>query len=121
MSHFKHHKYFKKTKTAQAFRFPFVCFSCRKSFKYPESEAGRICPQCRSPLEKLGRKFSAPPSGNKEQWDKVEFLVKNGFRFYTVYEQIKPGVLMAVKYPATLQEARSFVEKHKPQTQPPLA
>ena len=102
-------------KAQQAFRFPFVCFACRKSFKFPTITTPRLCPQCRSPMAMLSRKFSAPRSGDIPQWKKVQFLVENGFRFYPVYERVEPGGLRVVPYPATLKEAKNFVETFKAQ------
>lgn len=110
MAKFKHHTQFPKAKALQCLRFPFVCFTCRKSFKYPDSDSGRVCPQCAKPMEMLSRKFSAPKSKDLAQWRKVEFLVQHGFRFYTAYELTRIGAL-SVEYPATLTEARIFVKK----------
>jgi hypothetical protein len=109
MAKFRHHSYFSKVKAEQQFRFPFVCFACRKSFKYPAGHAQRVCPQCRGPMEMLSRKFSAPKSRDLAQWQKVRFLVDHGFRFYSVYQPVESGGRVAVPYPATLQEAKSFV------------
>jgi predicted amidophosphoribosyltransferase len=117
MAKFKHHSYFQKAKAEQQFRFPFVCFSCRKSFKYPARAAKRVCPQCRSPLEMLSRKFSAPKSNDVSQWQKVRYLVEHGFRFHSVYQSVESGGKLAVPYPATLEEAKSFVQAFRPQVQ----
>ncbi len=113
MTGFKHHSRFPKLKAQQQFRFPFVCFFCRKSFKYPAFEAVRVCPQCQKPLEMLSRKFSAPKSKDREQWLKVQYLVEHGFRFYPVRLPQSGGV--SVKYPTTLNEARVFVAAYSPQ------
>lgn len=110
MSKFKHHAHFPKPGAGQAYRFPFVCFACRKSFKYPAQPEQRVCPQCRGPMERLGRKFSAPKSGDRMQWRKVQYLVEHGFRFHTAYVPVAPGVSRSVDYPQTLQEAKAFVE-----------
>lgn len=114
MGRFKHHTYFPKEKEVQAFRFPFACFDCRKSFKLPARPEGRNCPQCRTPMEMLSRKFSAPRSKDLAQWRKVRFLVEHGFRFYSVYEATESGGKRAVRYPVTLSEAREFVRRFKP-------
>jgi hypothetical protein len=115
MANFKHHKYFPKTKAVQQFRFPFVCFMCRKSFKYPVSLTTRNCPQCRGPMQMLSRKFAAPKSKDLAQWQKVKYLVECGFRFYPVYRSVEGGGQLAVRYPATLQEAAPFVQEFKAQ------
>jgi hypothetical protein len=110
MASYKHHSYFQKERAAQEFRFPYVCFPCRKSFKYPAREAPRHCPQCGKQTERLSRKFSAPKSKDIAQWKKVQYLVEHGFRFYSVYERPELGG-MRVQYPSTLDEAKAFVER----------
>ena len=117
MAKFKHHKCFPKAKAEQCFRFPFVFFTCRKSFKLPASASSRICPQCRKPMEMLSRKFAAPKSKDVAQWQKVRFLVEHGFRFYSVYEQTEDGGKRVVRYPVTLEEARLFVQTYGSQYQ----
>ena len=110
MAKSKHHAHFPKPGAEQAHRFPFVCFACRKSLKYPAQPEPRVCPQCRGPMERLGRKFSAPKSKDLMQWRKVQYLVAHGFRFHTAYVPVAPGVSRSVDYPKTLQEAKAFVE-----------
>ncbi len=116
MSKYKHYSYFAKVDNVQTFRFPFVCFSCRKSFKQPVSSTLRKCPSCRQPMIMLSRKFSAPASRDKKQWEKVQFLVEHGFKFYSVYELLSDGVYQRVRYPETLQEAKEFVVRYQPNT-----
>ena len=110
MANFKHHSEFPKAKQLQAFRFPYVCFTCRKSYKYPAQSAPRICPQCAKPMEMLSRKFSAPKSKDKQQWLKVQYLVEHGFRFYAAYE-MHGAAAVRMKYPSTLEDAKTFVLK----------
>ena len=66
-------------------------------------------------MTRLCRKFAAPKSIDKQQWEKVRFLVEHGFLFYPVRAMIEPGVFMRVTYPKTLSEAKAFVEKYKSQ------
>ena len=115
MGEFKHHSYFPKHKHVQGFRFPHVCFSCRKSFKLPIQVSDRYCPQCRNPMVRLSRKFSAPKASDFQQWSKVRYLVENGFLFYPVQEMIGPNASKRARYPKTLHEAKEFVEKFKAQ------
>ncbi|ATA53306.1 hypothetical protein CKY39_08860 [Variovorax boronicumulans] len=69
----------------------------------------RLCPQCHGPMVMLSRKFSAPRMSDVDQWCKVEYLVSHGFRFQSIREQ--PSGLL-VQYPATLADAKLFVERH---------
>jgi hypothetical protein len=64
----------------------------------------------------LSRKFSAPASRDKKQWEKVQFLVEHGFKFYSVYELLSDGVYQRVRYPETLQEAKEFVVRYQQNT-----
>jgi len=109
MKKFRHHSYFAKPRQEQRYLFPHVCFSCRKSFKKPMRALPRRCPQCHGPMVMLSRKFSAPRMTDVGQWRKVEYLVGHGFRFQSIREQ-SGGLL--VQYPATLADAKSFVERH---------
>ncbi len=68
------------------------------------------CPDCGGALHKLGRHFKAPPKDDLKQWEKVAFLVDNGFFFQRVYDDH-----VQVPYPSTLQEARDFVRRYKSQ------
>lgn len=108
MRKFRHHAYFAKPKQLQTFRFPFVCFVCRKSFKYPANLAERRCPQCRGGMVMLSRKFSAPKAKDRDQWKKIQLLVEHGFRFYPVYKPVAGG-WQAVRYPQLLNEVAEFV------------
>jgi predicted nucleic acid-binding Zn-ribbon protein len=105
---FKHHKYFPKARQVQAFLFPHVCCRCQKSFKKPVSFSPRVCPQCGDELVQLSRKFKVPRARDREQWEKVQFLLEQGFRFYSVYERTEFGEVR-VSYPRTLAEAKLFV------------
>jgi len=109
MKKFKHHSYFAKPAQEQQHLFPHVCFSCRKSFKKPKRALARLCPQCHEPLVMLSRKFSAPKMTDIDQWRKVEYLVRHGFRFQSIHE---PPNGSLVRYPATLAEAKLFVEEY---------
>jgi hypothetical protein len=70
-------------------RVHFACFDCRKSFKQPESsnwdisipERGFKCPECKSPMVRLGRYFKAPRRNAFRQWEKVELLYEFGELF----------------------------------------
>ena len=121
MGQFQHHSCFPKQKHVQAFRFPFVCFACRKSFKFPVIAGSRLCPQCRRPMDMLSRKFSAPKSTDVAQWKKVQFLVEHGFCFYPVHRAVESGGKQAVRYPTILEEAKDFVVTFRDQAHLPVA
>ncbi|MBA3461469.1 MAG: hypothetical protein H0T46_16025 [Deltaproteobacteria bacterium] len=90
---------------------PFVCFSCRRCFRRSAARTvERKCPTCGSVAVALSRKFKAPSRADEEQWRKVEFLYRHGFRFQSVYD--KTG--RVVRYPESLKEARDFVRRYKP-------
>ncbi len=69
-----------------------------------------MCPSCGAEAVQLDRKFKAPRRNDLAQWEKVRFLYAHGFRFATQYEE--SGRM--VRYPATLEEARTFVAIYKP-------
>jgi DNA-directed RNA polymerase subunit RPC12/RpoP len=92
---------------------PYVCLACRKSFKrkwIEEFQAGmgmpdKTCPHCGGVAIGLSRNFKAPPMNDIQQWAKVAYLIKNGFRFHHQYDESG----QAVPYPATLADAKKFV------------
>jgi hypothetical protein len=94
------------------FRYAYACLSCRKSFKRPGGVGApdeRPCPQCRGPALNLGRHFRAPAIDDDQQWEKVTFLVRHGFRFAALYD---PSSGTRIGYPATLREAKDFVRRY---------
>ena len=93
--------------------FPYVCFACRKSFKRRIKPGvpglpDKVCPECGGVAIGLARKFKAPARTDIAQWKKVEYLVRHGFRFFSL--QGPEGV---VAYPETLAEARAFVLRYR--------
>ncbi len=115
MGKFKHHSYFQKEKHIQSYLFPNLCFKCRKSFKKPQSSIPRVCPEYGGPLIEVNRKFSAPKTADKAQWEKVKYLVENGFFFHSVYERAEDGGYYKISYPESLDEAKDFVIRYKEQ------
>ena len=97
---------------SREYLFPFACFACRHSFRRPFAPGvdERPCPHCGGRAIRLARKFKAPPTNDKQQWEKVRFLVAHGFRFWSVYD--RDG--LSVAYPKTLKEAEEFVRKYTP-------
>jgi hypothetical protein len=58
--------------------FAWACFRCRKSFKKANRPAARLlsqpvvtCPDCRDPLECMGRKFAAPRQPDVRGWQQA--------------------------------------------------
>ena len=93
---------------------PYICFECRRVFKRrPDRGApDKVCPHCGGPAIGLSRKFRVPARADEAQWKKVEFLVRRGFRFYSVYDDHH----VAVPYPDTLAAARDFVRRFADQS-----
>ena len=94
-----------------------ACLECCKSFKreyklIPREYPSELpCPNCGGTAYNLGRHFKAPKKTDKKQWNKIQFLVKNGFRFQKI--RIGSGDHDTVPYPDTLEEAKEFVIKYK--------
>ncbi len=96
----------------------YVCLDCRRSFKRPVDMMAPLahqkkCPHCGGVAHSVGRHFRPPRRDNLAQWEKVRFLVANGFCFQHVYETARGGAL--VRYPRTLKAAREFVRKYRAQ------
>jgi hypothetical protein len=102
-------------KHLQRYLFPHACFGCRKVFRKPYSETGRVCPVCATPMTVLGRKFHTPKSADRAQWKKVQVLVEHGFTFDSVYRATESGGKVAVPYPTTLAEVPAFVAEFQGQ------
>ncbi|MEL6553079.1 MAG: hypothetical protein AAFQ63_06375 [Cyanobacteria bacterium J06621_11] len=118
MGKFQNHKQFPKQKNRRDYLFPFVCLTCRKSFKKPQAPSLRTCPQCRGELIALSRKFLPPKADNVKQWEKIAYLVEHGFLFQGIYGPHESGGLLRMKYPETLKEAKQFVEDYRTQAVP---
>ncbi len=88
---------------------PFACFRCRRSFKRCfAGDNERPCPHCGGVAVRLNRKFKAPRRADREQWAKVEYLVRHGYRFQSLPQvDGRP-----VAYPATLRAAEVFVSRY---------
>ncbi len=85
--------------------YPHVCFTCRKSFKGPDSPELRLCPQCKNEMVQLSRKFRTPKNTDAEAWRVVEYVVNAGF----FYESIHLEGGKQARYPKTMREAEEFV------------
>jgi hypothetical protein len=91
--------------------FPFACFECRVAFKRPYLGGAwvRKCPQCGGRALGLSRNFKPPSKSDLSQWEKVQFLVQNGFLFQHVAD---------AAYPRNIREAREFVKKYRSYAMP---
>ena len=97
-------------KIDRTYSFAFDCLNSRKSFKRPGANIGqRKCPHCGEMAINLGRHFKPPKRNDDAQWEKVQFLIDNGFAFHKVYDD--EGI--QISYPKTMREAKEFVEKYK--------
>ena len=99
--------------------FPFACFTCRNSFKKKVALPklgdqwvvirpiqGSKCPSCGGPIYFMGVHFKAPKKTDKQQWQKVELLIRAGFDFQTKENPWGP-------YPKNLRETPMFIERNK--------
>ena len=94
----------------------YVCFECRKSFKrLSASFMDKLkCPNCGKDSHNVGKKFKAPKMTDDKGWELTKFLFKNGFNFYSLYEDASHEVSgRNVFYPKTMDEAKEFVKKYK--------
>ena len=103
--------------TLESYSCAFACLQCRRSFKRQAHGWGkpekRRCPHCGEDAFNLGRDCKPPAKNDSEQWKKVDFLIAHGFRFQKIHEPERGG--LQVKYPETLEEAKSFVKKYRDQ------
>lgn len=94
-----------------------ICIDCRLSFSEGNSlekmNKTKPCPKCKKTMTFVHQKFKPPKKSDNKQWEKVTFLLKNGFRFEPIFIEIKNGVFMPVAYPKTLSEAKEFVVEIK--------
>ena len=99
----------KKMKIDKNYLWAFACLNCRKSFKRTYSEDSKKCPHCGENAINLGRHFKPPKRSDDEQWEKVQFLIDNGFAFHKIYDDNGEHI----PYPKTLSEAKEFVITYK--------
>ena len=98
---------------ASKYTLAYACTTCRRSFKRPGGAAApreRVCPHCGGTAKEMGRHFKAPRATDLDQWEKVRFLIENGFPFHRIYDKRRGGGIVA--YPKTLTEAKGFVRKY---------
>ncbi len=93
----------------------YACFDCRKAFLIGRkrqvkstADESAICPQCGSPMARMGKWFKPPRRANKKQWAKVRALVRHGFIFSSYGSG--PGYR-----PRTKREMPEFLEKKRGQ------
>lgn len=100
----------------------FACLECRKAFKrhvpFGHEPEELPCPQCGSRAFNLGRNFTPPRHADFHQWEKIRFLVEQGFRFLKI--RIGPAHHDTVPYPETLAEAKEFVVEYKQYARTPM-
>ena len=101
-----------------------ACFLCRKVFKktvpgkeieahrdrYVYDEKNQIefkCPDCGNKLNPMGKTFRAPKKSNLEEWEVVEELYRNGFRF------IGSGFHSGAPLPTKKSELKKFLNENK--------
>jgi predicted nucleic acid-binding Zn-ribbon protein len=95
---------------------PHACLKCKRTFKreYAAFDYYKKCPHCGDRAYQLDERFRPPKKSEDEQWKKVGLLIRRGFYFQKIYDK-KGDMWLRVKYPGTLREAKTFVEKYKDQ------
>jgi hypothetical protein len=94
----------------------YACVACRRSFKRPQPQGqptDRVCPSCGELAVNVGRHFKPPRRASLKQWEKVAFLIANGFLFQHIYDRESDRAL--VPYPRDLKAAHEFVRKYRNQ------
>jgi hypothetical protein len=94
----------------------FACLRCCKSFKRAVDitqgwQRELPCPECGGSSYNVGRHFKPPNKSDKQQWEKVAYLLEHGFHFQKIHDQEHGG--QNVPYPKTLKDAKEFVLKYK--------
>jgi DNA-directed RNA polymerase subunit RPC12/RpoP len=105
--------------TFPAYLILYACLECRKAFKrHNDADALTMkCPDCGGSAHRTSRKFKPPKRSDLQQWEKVRFLLENGFRYLSVRDDSG----RYTRYPETLAEAREFVRKYRNQAWEPIA
>ena len=88
----------------------YACLDCCISFK-----GVKVCPHCHEEMTPMGDDFKAPKKSQKNQWDKIRFMVENKLFSRWDEDDIPPSTLgeakqldHLVKNPST-----SYKGKHK--------
>lgn len=107
------------------YRDHFACFHCRKAFKSWQWNDRRgetwkararlhygprevVCPDCARPMIDMGLDFKAPPKPDREAWEIMKILSRNGFTFHNCGCG-GPGF----KPPRRLRELSAWLEAHR--------
>jgi hypothetical protein len=90
--------------------FPYVCFSCCKSFKRTAEPdlPNKKCPDCGGVTVGLSRNFKAPPRRSHAEWKVVEYLVAHGIRYFPIYDKVTRHRIHD-PYPRTMRAAQKLV------------
>ena len=68
-------------KPGRAFPGHWVCFGCRKMFR--KSAQACVCPRCAVPMIEMGPYFEPPKRSNRQMWDVLNALARDGYRFHS--------------------------------------
>lgn len=63
-------------------------------------------------MQMLSRKFAAPKANNKPAWQVIQYLLEQGFRYYSVLHATANQGYHHVAYPKTMAAAREFVRRY---------
>jgi predicted RNA-binding Zn-ribbon protein involved in translation (DUF1610 family) len=93
-----------------------VCFDCRKSQNLGSNYENFVvsnCPDCGKKMTLMSNRFRPPKKTNVKEWEVVEFLFNEGFKYQHIYDiEITKSY---VPYPTNMKEAKEFVAKYKEQ------
>lgn len=85
----------------------FACFRCRISVKREAAEQETaVCARCGGTLHRMGWSFHAPASTDIEQWEKVQTLFAEGFRFFGT------GDMSHEALPDRLRDVPAFLKRN---------
>jgi hypothetical protein len=80
----------------------YACLDCKRVFKRPADATQKTCPRCSGVTYRTGSDFRPPSASDKKGWAVASFMISNGFPYYR----------LGVQYPASLKEARCFIEEN---------
>jgi hypothetical protein len=88
-----------------AYRYHYICVSCRYHIKFGPFAVVPLCPSCGAALVNVGHDFAAPRKTNDSQWAKLALMAHQG-RLAYAFNSCGCGGHYPGRNPATLGQAR---------------